>query len=57
MCLFSKRLDKGTFAAIGAPSDDACAIELDDATFEALLDGLPIGPDAPRTPRRRRRIH
>ena len=54
MCQFYKRLDRGTFKVPDAPTDGARHIELDDATLEALLDGIDV--DAP--PRARpRRVH
>jgi transposase len=61
ICLFSKRLDRGVFSLPAAPAADASHVELDDATLDALLDGLELapspdpGPKAP--PRRRPRVH
>jgi transposase len=53
-CVFSKKLDRGTFALPEAPPGGAAHVEVEEATFEALLDGLPIAPAAPaaRPPRR-----
>jgi transposase len=56
-CLFSKRLDRGTFALPQAPTDGAAHVEVDEATFEALLDGLAIAPTAPAVRPPRRRLH
>ena len=55
LCLFHKRLDRGVFRAPPAPAPGAAHLEIDEATFEALLDGLAIAPEAtsPRPPRRR----
>jgi transposase len=39
-----------------APVDGAAHVEVDEATFEALLDGLAIAPAAPR-PTPPRRLH
>ena len=39
-CVFSKKLDRGTFALPEAPPSRAAHVEVDEATFEALLDGL-----------------
>jgi transposase len=53
-CLFWKKLDRGTFARPEAPEGGASHVELDEATFAALLDGLAIAPTATRSepPRR-----
>jgi len=45
-CLFWKKLDAGTFALPQAPEGGASHVELDEASFEALLDGLAIAPTA-----------
>jgi transposase len=45
MCQFYKRLDRGTFQLPEATSPKATHIEIDDATLEALLDGIAV--DAP----------
>lgn len=42
MCIFYKRLDRGSFKIPEAPRADAHHIEVDDATLEALLDGIDI---------------
>jgi transposase len=56
-CLFSKKLDRGTFALPLAPADGAAHVEVDEATFEALLDGLAVAPTAPAVRPPRRRLH
>jgi transposase len=56
-CIFHKRLDRGTFALPTAPAEGATHVEVDEAMFETLLDGLAIEPVAASTPRVRRRIH
>lgn len=43
MCLFYKRLDRGRFVLPDAPAEGASHVEVDDATFEALLDGVDFG--------------
>jgi len=54
MCQFYKRLDRGVFKVPDAPTDGARHVELDDATLEALLDGI----DVDASPRARRpRVH
>lgn len=56
-CVFAKRLDKGVFSLPAAPAPDASHVEVDDATLDALLDGLELTPPAQATPPRRRRVH
>jgi transposase len=60
-CVFSKRLDEGAFSLPPSPSADATHVEIDDATLDALLDGISITPDGGHvrasSPRRRRRVH
>jgi transposase len=54
LCVFYKRLDKGTFRIPTAPRDGAVAFEIDERVLEDLLDGIDIAPaSAPR----RRRVH
>jgi transposase len=55
-CVFSKKFDRGTFALPEAPAEGAAHVEVDEATFEALLDGLAVAPSA-ATPRSPRRLH
>lgn len=45
MCIFYKRLDRGTFQLPDAPSKDVRHVEVDDATLEALLDGIDVERD------------
>lgn len=49
MCIFYKRLDRGTFKIPEAPSADARHVEVDDAILEALLDGIDIAMPEPRS--------
>jgi transposase len=42
MCIFYKRLDKGTFRLPEAPEPGTRQIEIDDGLLEALLDGVAI---------------
>jgi transposase len=55
MCLFYKRLDQSTFRLPPAP-EGARHVEVDDATLEALLDGIEVDP-ARAPPPRRARVH
>jgi transposase len=55
-CLFYKRLQRGTFRMPEARSAGARHVEVDDATLEALLDGIDV--ESPRPKRARRpRVH
>ena len=54
MCQLYKRLDRGVFRVPEARAEGARHVEVDDATLEALLDGI----DVERPQRQRRpRIH
>jgi transposase len=53
MCVFYKRLDRGTFRLPDAPEPGARHVEIDDAALEALLDGVEIAEE----PRARRKVH
>ena len=57
LCVLHKRLDQGIFTLPESPAADATHVEVDDATLEALLDGLAVGPTTPVPPRARRRLH
>lgn len=60
ICIFHKRLDRGTFSAIAPPAEGATHLEVDDATFEALLDGIDLDARAAAqstSPKRVRRVH
>jgi transposase len=48
LCIFYKRLDRGTFRIPESEDAGKRAIEIDDATLEALLDGIEV---------ERRRVH
>lgn len=54
LCLFYKRLDKGTFRL---PSIDgaAASVAIDERTLDDLLDGIDVDPKSP--PRRTTRVH
>ena len=56
MCVFYKRLDRGTFRLPETTEAGARHVEVDDAALEALLDGIEIETEsAPR--RSRARVH
>ena len=44
MCIFYKRLDGGAFRLPDARGDGTRHVEVDDATLEALLDGVEVAP-------------
>ncbi len=55
LCIFYKRLDRGTFKLPEAHHPDATSVELDDLALDALLDGLTL--DTPTKDVERRRVH
>ena len=55
MCMFYKRLDKGTFR-IPEALDGSHHVELDDAALDSLLDGIDLDT-APRAMKRRPAVH
>lgn len=46
MCLFYKRLDRGTFRAPQASDAEATSVELSERELDALLDGIDVEPAA-----------
>lgn len=60
VCVLAKRLEAGVFSLPATTATDATHVEIDDATLDALLDGLSLSPDpapAPTSPRSRPRVH
>jgi transposase len=55
MCLFYKRLDRGTFRVPEAPAPGAAVVEIEERVLDELLDGINVEPAAPK--RERRRLH
>lgn len=53
MAIFYKRLDRGTFQIPEPPSKTAKHVEIDDATLEALLDGIDVNAAEAATPRQK----
>ena len=51
MAIFYKRLDRGRFQIPEAPRADARHVEVDDATLEALLDGIDVDQASDATSR------
>jgi transposase len=54
MCIVYKRLDRGTFRLPEAMTEGARHVEVDDATLEALLDGVQVESSTPVRARRPR---
>jgi transposase len=44
LCVFYKRLDRGTFRIPDALEPGVHHVEVDDATLDALLDGIDVEP-------------
>jgi transposase len=57
MCIFYKRLDRGVFRMTEPASEGAHHIEVDEATLEALLDGVEVEPAQRRQRTHRPRLH
>ena len=55
MCIFYKRLDKGTFQLPKPALETDRHVEVDDATLEALLDGVDVTEEL--SPRARPKTH
>ena len=55
LCVFYKRLDRGTFRWPEAPGPDQSSIEIEERALEALLDGIDV--EAPARKPRRARTH
>jgi transposase len=53
MCLFYKRLDRGTFRIPTATREDETVVTIDERVLDDLLDGIDLEANA-STPRRRR---
>lgn len=51
MCIFYKRLDRSTYQIPEAPRAGAQYVEVDDATLEALLDGIDVEDASEKSPR------
>jgi len=52
-----KRLDRGSFAIVDRREEGAAHVEVDDATFEALLDGIVESGPSPSKRKRTQRVH
>lgn len=57
LCLFYKRLDRGTFRVPSSLVPGATSIELSERELDDLLDAIAVEPDPTPRPRKRTRIH
>jgi transposase len=58
VCIFYKRLDRGTFVLPAAPAADATHLEIEESALDALLDGIELEPSAETAAASsRRRVH
>lgn len=48
LCLFYKRLDRGTFRVPEAPVAGEAVVEIEERVLDELLDGIDVEPAAPR---------
>jgi transposase len=49
MCIFYKRLDRGTYRIPEPTTEGDSHVEVDDATLDALLDGIDVDKAAAKT--------
>lgn len=57
MCLFYKRLDRGTFRLPDCHDPAATSLAVDERILDDLLDGIDITPEKPPRAARRSRMH
>ena len=57
MCLFYKRLDRGTFRVPQALDAEATSVALSERELDALLDGIDVDEEPRAAGKRRTRIH
>src|SRR5262245_10017826 len=57
MCVFYKRLDRGTFKFPEPLTPNSRYVEVDDAMLETILDGIDVEPSRPRRRERTPRVH
>lgn len=51
MCLFYKRLDRGTFRLPVALDEHGTTVAIDERALDDLLDGIDLAPKTPKIPR------
>jgi transposase len=52
MCVFYKRLDRGTFRIPNALDEHAKSVTIDERVLDDLLDGIDVEARTPRAPAR-----
>lgn len=57
MCLFYKRLDRGTFRLPACHDPTATSLAVDERVLDDLLDGIDVTAEAPSRAWRRPRLH
>jgi transposase len=57
LCLFYKRLDRGTFRLPTVHQAGATSLSIDERALDDLLDGIDIESDVPTSRRRTTRMH
>ncbi len=50
LCIFYKRLDRGTFKAPEPGTDGTASVEIDEGALEDLLDGIALDTPSPKRP-------
>lgn len=55
MCLFYKRLDRGTFRVPETSGPGEAMVEIEERVLDELLDGINVEPAAPK--KRQRQLH
>jgi transposase len=56
LCLFYKRLDRGTFRLPAPTGPEATTLAIDEGALDDLLDGIDLEAAAPRRPRREKKL-
>lgn len=57
LCLFYKRLDRGTYRVPAVHEAGAASLAIDERALDDLLDGIALDADVQTSRPRRRRIH
>jgi len=57
MCLFYKRLDRGTFRVPTSQVPGTSSVALNERELDDLLDAIDVEPEQPKLRRRRTRVH
>lgn len=57
LCLFYKRLDRGTYRVPAVHPEDATSISIDERALDDLLDGIDVEADVKTSRRKTTRMH